>query len=77
MAVILTLLQVFEVATDAGADDIVPATDEDDRLEGYKVSHCCRSLHFCACAAINCWQTHIVTVGFMQCAEGVVFCTHA
>ena len=31
------LLQVFEVATDSGADDIVPATDEDDRLEGYKV----------------------------------------
>ncbi|DBB18032.1 TPA: hypothetical protein ACH3X3_003023 [Trebouxia sp. C0006] len=29
--------QVFEVATDAGADDIVPANDEDDHLEGYKV----------------------------------------
>ena len=40
------LLQVFDVATDAGANDIVPATDEDDRLEGYKVSHYCI---MCAC----------------------------
>lgn len=31
-------MQVFEVATDAGADDIVPANDEDDHLEGYKVT---------------------------------------
>ena len=31
-------LQVFEVATDSGADDIVPSTDDDDQLEGYKVS---------------------------------------
>ncbi len=31
-------VQVFEVATDAGADDIVPANDEDDHLEGYKVT---------------------------------------
>ncbi len=29
---------MFEVATDAGADDIVPANDEDDHLEGYKVT---------------------------------------
>lgn len=43
------LLQVYDVATDAGADDIVPATDEDDRLEGYKVSHTCRCLQTCAC----------------------------
>ena len=26
------------MATDAGADDIVPAKDEDDHLEGYKVT---------------------------------------
>lgn len=30
-------VQVFEAATDAGADDIVPATNEDDHVEGYKV----------------------------------------
>ncbi len=31
-------MQMFEVATDAGADDIVPANDEGDHLEGYKVT---------------------------------------
>ena len=30
-------VQVFEAATDAGADDIVPANDMDEHLEGYKV----------------------------------------
>ncbi|KAL3140787.1 hypothetical protein ABBQ32_005331 [Trebouxia sp. C0010 RCD-2024] len=29
--------QVFDVATDAGADDVLPAAGENDRLEGYKV----------------------------------------
>lgn len=31
------VLQVYEVATNAGAGDIVPALDEDEHLEGYKV----------------------------------------
>ena len=31
------VLQVYEVATNAGAEDIVPALDEDEHLEGYKV----------------------------------------
>ena len=31
------VLQVYEVATNAGAEDIVPALDEDEQLEGYKV----------------------------------------
>lgn len=30
-------MQVYEVASDAGAEDIVPALDEDEQLEGYKV----------------------------------------
>ena len=35
-------LQVYEVATDAGAEDIVQARDDDEQLEGYKVCLCVR-----------------------------------
>lgn len=32
-------MQVYDAATNAGADDIVPALDEDEQLEGYKVGN--------------------------------------
>ena len=32
-------MQVYDAATNAGAEDIVPALDEDEKLEGYKVSN--------------------------------------
>lgn len=38
-------IQVYEVASDAGAEDILPALDEDEHLEGFKVSIC---LHLCS-----------------------------
>lgn len=47
------LLQVFDVATDAGADDVLPAAGENDRLEGYKVNYSCRCLLIlCICQVI-------------------------
>ena len=65
---------MFEVATDAGADDIVPATDEEDQLEGYKVRHA-EGVHSCACGAIKCRHTHAVTVCCMHSAVDIVCCT--
>ena len=36
-------LQVMDAAMDAGADDVQPATGEDDEVAGFKVGSACRS----------------------------------
>ena len=51
-------MQVFEVATDAGADDIVPANDEEDHLEGYKVT-----LASSRCFVQLCWLCSLMYTG--------------
>lgn len=57
-------VQVFEAATDAGADDIVPATNEDDHVEGYKV----KPFTTLPCMSLaRCWIAHLHVVLMVSC----------